>query len=244
METNLYEKVQNVLSTFSEPATIEELTAELVMGGHCDLGAIPLRVVYNFIEDAIRTGGDSCPILKVVFGFNRPGYILKDKDPDILLDCPPEKTVAQKNSEGTSGIVTCYGYGWEREKVYWCRRPALLGYQYVTPVDFCEQVGIYVLQAEDGKVKFVGCTTDRSLGESLYEHTVDELENDWDKFGFFGFRPMADDGILGQLPENVKMLDTLPSIGKIIMEIDTPSSNPLQLDYHVPLRFNQVGILM
>jgi len=57
METNLYEQVQNVLSTFSEPATIEELTAELVMGGHCDLGAIPLRVVYNFIEDALS---DKC----------------------------------------------------------------------------------------------------------------------------------------------------------------------------------------
>ena len=84
METNLYEQVQNVLSTFSEPATIEELTAELVMGDNCDLGTIPLRVVYNFIEDALCTGGDSCPILKLVFGFNRPGYILKHKDPDSV----------------------------------------------------------------------------------------------------------------------------------------------------------------
>ena len=236
MKTDLDEHVQKKLSTFSEPATIVELTAEFVMDDQCDLGAMPLRAVTNSIENAIRTGGDSCPILKV-----ETGYILKDKDPDILLDFPKEKSIAQRNSEAKSGIITCFGYGWDRDFVFWCPRPKLLGYQYITPIDFCDQIGIYVLHTQDGKVQFVGCTTDRSLGECLYEHSIDHLEEEWCKFSFFGFRPVADDGTFGQVPENAKMADILPSVVKIVMEIDKPSSNIIYHDYHVSLRFIQCG---
>lgn len=242
MEIDLHEQVQRVLNTFSEPATIEEITSELVMGEQsCDLGAVPLRAVYNCIENAINIGGDNCPILKVRPDNALAGYILKDKNPDIFLGSTPELSIAQKNSEGRPGALTCYGYGWERAKVFWYPRPKILGYQYLTSVNFCEQVGIYMLHTEDGKVQFVGCTTDFALGESLYEHTGDELEQDWAKFSFFGFRPVADDGTLGRLPENVQMLDILHTMVKIIKEIDKPHWSNFYPDYHVSLRFNQLG---
>jgi len=245
MKTDLHQHVLRVLSKFNEPITIEEITAELVMGDQsCDLGAMPLRAVHDCMEDAISAGGDNCPILKVAPDYDLAGYILKDKDPDILLDCPPGKTAAQENSEGRPGAVTCYGYGWEREKVYWCPSPKLLGYQYLTSVNFCEQVAIYMLHKENGKVQFVGCATDRNLGQSLYEHTIDELEQDWSMFSFFGFRPVADDGTLGRPPENVKMLDVLHSMVKIIKEVDKPPSTNFYPDYHVSLRFNQLGTPM
>jgi len=245
MKTDLHEQVLKALSTIDGPATIEELTAKLVMGDQFDLGAVPLRAVYDSIEDAISAGGDNCPILKVAANYDLAGYILKDnKDPDILLDCPPGKTVAQKNSEGWPGAITCYGYGWERAKVYWCPSPKLLGYQYLTSVNFCEQVAIYMLHKENGKVRFVGCATDLNLGQSLYTHTIDELEQDWSMFSFFGFRPVADDGTIGRLPENVKMLDILHSMVKIIKEVDKPPSTNFYPDYHVSLRFNQLGTPM
>jgi hypothetical protein len=101
-----------------------------------------------------------------------------------------------------------------------------------------------VLKTEVGKVQFVGCATDRNLGDSLYEHTIDELEKDWSIFSFFGFRPVADDGTLGRLPENVKMLDILHSMVKIIKEIDKPPFTNFYPDYHVSLRFNQLGMPM
>jgi hypothetical protein len=245
MKADLHQHVLRVLSKFNEPVTIEEITAELVMGDQgCDLGAMPLRAVYDCIEDAISAGGDSCPILRAAPDYSLPGYILKDKDPEILLDCPPGKTVAQENSVGLPGAVTCYGYGWEREKVLWYPSPKLFGYQYLTPVNFCEQVGVYVLKTGGGTVQFVGCATDLNLGQSLYEHTIDELEQDWSRFSFFGFRPVADDGTFGRLPENVKMLDILHSMVKIIKEIDKPPFTNFYPDYHVSLRFNQLGITM
>ena len=238
MQSKLHESVLRVLGQCVEPITSCDITESLIMGNEsCDLGAMPLREMHNFLENAIAIEGDSCPILKV-----GPGYILKSNaDPDILLDFPEEISIAQKNSGGKSGAVTCYGYSWIREMVYWCSRPKLIGYQFLTPVDFSEQIGIYILQSQDGKVKFVGFTADRSLGECLFEHTVDHLEEEWCLFSFFGFRPVANNGIFGRLPESVKMPEILPSIGKIIQEIEKLPSDIPYPDYHVLLRFNQWG---
>ena len=101
-----------------------------------------------------------------------------------------------------------------------------------------------MLKTEGGKVQFVGCATDRNLGDSLYEHTIDELKKDWSRFSFFGFRPVADDGTFGRLPENVKMLDILHSMVKIIKEIDKPPLTNFYPDYHALLHFNQLGTPM
>ncbi len=69
------------------------------------------------------------------------------------------------------------------------------------PVDFCNQLGIYLLY--DGReVIYVGRTTDRPLGKRLYEHTIDRMSARWDRFSWFGLLPVSDDGSLGELSES------------------------------------------
>ena len=69
-------------------------------------------------------------------------------------------------------IVACFGMFWERSRITWSTIPQISGMQYLgsDPVDFCNQVGVYLLY--DGReVIYVGRTVDRPLGKRLFEHT-------------------------------------------------------------------------
>jgi hypothetical protein len=65
MKAELHQHVLRVLNKFKEPVTVEEITVQLVMGDqNFDLGAMPLRAVYDCIEDAISAGGGQLPYPK------------------------------------------------------------------------------------------------------------------------------------------------------------------------------------
>ncbi|MGR0481220.1 MAG: GIY-YIG nuclease family protein [Candidatus Electronema sp. V4] len=122
---------------------------------------------------------------------------------------PPAKLALDVNEFGASEeqheIITSFGMFWRRESIEWTVKPKLLGMQQIgaTPVDFCKQLGIYLLY--DGReVIYVGRSTDRPLGKRLYEHTIDRLSTRWDRFSWFGLLPVADDGQLGLLPDSYK----------------------------------------
>ena len=49
---------------------------------------------------------------------------------------------------------------------------------------------------------YVGRSTDRPLGQRLYEHTVDRLSGRWDRFSWFGIYGVADDStLITEVPE-------------------------------------------
>ena len=239
MKNDLREPLLKALGTFNRPANIHELTLELVMGEeNCDLGAVPFRTVFNHVEDFIRDGGDDCPIIKVP----PDEYILRDNAmPDILLNASKKPSTAVKDTERRSGVVTCIGNNWRREKILWTSKPKIIGHQWLTPVDFCEQIGVYTLHGDKCKIVYVGHTADRSLGECLNSHNMDDLEKKWVTFSFFGFRPVADDGTLGQLPRSYKMAGILNSLVKMVLELTYPSLNIFECDYHFSLCFGQWG---
>lgn len=91
-------------------------------------------------------------------------------------------------------LIQCYGLRWKASDVFWGKRNnpgTLLGYRRGKkrhPVDFREQLGVYVLYAGD-RIIYVGEA--HSQRDGLYgrlrKHR-EEFGERWDRFSWFGFR--------------------------------------------------------
>ena len=71
--------------------------------------------------------------------------------------------------------------------------PRLLGRQKQESltVDFCKQIGVYLLY--DGfRVVYVGRAINQGLGTRLFQHTTDRLQRRWNRFSWFGLFPTID----------------------------------------------------
>ncbi|PKR59708.1 hypothetical protein [Thalassospira lohafexi] len=85
--------------------------------------------------------------------------------------------------------------------------------------DFRNQQGIYILFDNYGPT-YVGLTRQQGLGKRLKDHLSDHLANKWDRFSWYGFRPIGcpdpSTGIL-TLDEPVDSLsdDTYTTIGDL-----------------------------
>lgn len=127
-------------------------------------------------------------------------------------------------------IVSSFGLFWRREEVEW-KSPnnlELLGVQRgeAGPVNFSQQIGLYLLY--DGReVIYVGrAKTDNStLGGRLYEHTKDRLSVRWDRFSWFGFLPVSEEGDLGELQDRYDSDRIINGIEAILIEALEPRQN-------------------
>ena len=150
---------------------------------------------------------DKSPFMKVARGI----YALRPKPLDSV---PGRITEAYKNAlEQVTGAAIHYGMFWERSAVVWRANPSLMGqFQPQKPahrtkkqpiqVDFGRQVGLYLLH--DGReVVYVGRAQKESLGPRLYDHTWDTKQSRWDRFSWFGVRPVRPDGTLGDRPSRL-----------------------------------------
>lgn len=130
---------------------------------------------------------------------------------------------------------------WSRDAVEWVRSPRILGKQYggSTLVNFCDQVGVYLLY--DGReVIHVGRATERGLGIRLYEHTWDRLASRWDRFSWFGLSPVAEDGTLQSMPVTFDASKLGPALEAILVEAVEPRQNRKRGDDLAQVEYLQV----
>lgn len=137
----------------------------------------------------------------------------------------PDVTESEESEEQYE-IITSFGMFWRKEAVEWIATPKLLGMQQIgaTPVDFCKQLGIYLLY-HGREVIYVGRTTDRPLGRRLYEHTIDRMSARWDRFSWFGLLPVSDTGQIGALPDVYGAAKLIPALEAILIEALEPRQN-------------------
>ena len=114
--------------------------------------------------------------------------------------------------------VTSFGLFWRQSEIDWNPGQGyrnsfrLLGRKganrgTIQIADFRFQQGIYILYDEYGP-SYVGLTRAQGLGKRLKDHLDDHLANRWDRFSWFGFRPIG-----GPIPDTG------------ILELDTPSED-------------------
>ena len=184
-------------------------------GYRTSLGATPARTVNAVITMDIQQNGAESTFLRVA----RSMYTLRNRQaPDqspqeTPSPVQPEELVGLKDDEETTAIQAL-GMFWRRDWVSWSTNPSLFGVQQqnATPVNFCNQRGVYLLY--DGRDPvYVGRATDQPLGRRLCQHTTDRLNGRWDRFSWFGLWAVSDTGVL---TEN----DVQLSVGQVIIELE------------------------
>jgi len=212
--------IEQVLAASATPLHYTEITERIIADKlRKNLGATPAATVNSLISATIKKEGTSAPYVRVAKG---TFTLTKAAAPPNVVVSPEEDDEAELQYD----IITSFGMYWRRAAVEWTASPKLLGMQRLgaTPVDFSKQLGIYLLY--DGReVIYVGRSTDRPLGRRLYEHTNDRLAVRWDRFSWFGLKPISEVGELGDLPSTYDSNKLIPALEAILIEAMEPRQN-------------------
>jgi len=187
------------------------------------VGATPAASVAATLSWSIRNGNS--PYQKVAQG----EYALTS----ALAQAAKEASVTpvEEFVETEAGALRAFGMFWIRENVIWSGKSRLLGRQAnsSSPVDFAEQVGVYLLHDRD-RVVYVGRAGDTLFGR-LKAHTTDRLGGRWDRFSWFGLREVTEEGLLSDpaLPwTHAVVIETLEAL---LIECLEPPQNRKRGDF-------------
>lgn len=218
--------IEKVLAASGTPLHYDEITTRIIKAKlRKSIGATPSATVNAMITGSIKKDGANSPYVRV-----GKGTFTLAKAPVLSAVVTAEDLEAaaeeEEEAEAQYEIVTSFGMFWRRAAIEWTPNPKLLGMQQLgaTPVDFCKQLGIYLLY--DGReVIYIGRSTDRPLGRRLYEHTSDRLAARWDRFSWFGLRPVSESAELGDLPQSYESQKMIPALEAILVEALEPRQN-------------------
>ena len=132
-------------------------------------------------------------------------------------------------------IIQSYGLFWNVADTYWGqsgKTGTLLGKparaRSSDPIDFREQIGIYVLYDEYNMI-YVGQAgvKDRRLFRRLRGHRKDHLANRWNKFSWFGLRGVLRNGTLSSEKKSTKSSrsDILDHVEAVLIAAAEPTLN-------------------
>jgi hypothetical protein len=134
--------------------------------------------------------------------------------------------------------VPAFGLYWDKSKVRWNSGELLgRGPGSSNRVDFADQHGVYILY-KDRSVAYVGRTIDSLYGR-LRAHNRDNKSVRWDRFSWFGFREVADNGQLNAMPPDVDPAHLVSILESVLIEALEPPVNGRRGDF-LGLQYEQV----
>lgn len=240
MSTNMTWKqaIEKVLSESSNPLHYSEITERILAQKlFSTSGATPAATVNAQITTSIKSNPQTSPFVALGKGT----YFLRSKialasAKKVSKKGPVTVTIGQQNSDA----IKAFGMFWRREMIDWKRKPTIWGMQGLTakPVDLSGQRGVYLLY--DGReVIYVGRTDDQGLGQRLHQHHVGRLATRWDRFSWFGFLPISEEGRLGEMPGTVSSDLLISTFEAVLIEAVEPRQNRKRGDDFGALEFIQ-----
>lgn len=233
------EAIVEVLAPSPEPMHIRQIATQVLERGLLTTAAgNPAAVVASRLTSSIKHDGADSPFERVGRGVFR----MRRGTPN-----PPPARMPDESCD----LMTAFGVYWERDAVDWKAKPHLYGeYQTdgvskstMTRVDFAGQHGLYLLH-DVREVVYVGRTTTGDLGKRLYDHTRDRLRGRWSRFSWFGFRPVSEDGKLGErvtkVPPDCGMDNLINTVEAIVIEALEPRQNRKSGDGITASEYRQV----
>ena len=231
--------IDTVLGAAAAPLHYKEIAARIVADGlRVHVGTRPAttvnaRICYSMKHDSLSPYGRAG---KGTFALAPPAMAPTASVAEMRAPNGWPSVASDKHCD----IVTSFGLCWLRDAIRWGAAPKLLGKTQLSsaPVDFNQQVGIYLL-CDGREVVYIGRAADRRLGEQLLGHTLDRLAARWDRFSWFGLLPVLTDGQLGALPETYDPARLILVLQTILVEALEPRQNRRHVDELSPLEFIQ-----
>lgn len=230
--------IETVLAGAGEPLHVQEITDRILEQGLRKGGATPAQAVSAVLSTDVKRDQPNSLFERVSPGV----YQIRGARPAPI---PPD------SAEEPVPLVSSFGLCWDRAAVDWKLKPHIYGeYQTtgrarsdLTRVDFGTQHGIYLLH-DAREVIYVGRTTTGDLGRRLSDHTRDRLQGRWTRFSWFGFRPLKDNGTLGDkltdLPPDFGIEKLIGAFEAILIEALEPRQNRRQGDNFGAIEYRQV----
>lgn len=183
--------------------------------------------------DTSETGTGPATDVSAAGTGDRMGVQTVDNDTTDPGDMEAASPVSAEDTGESPGLVTSFGMFWRRDQVNWNHsgRLRLLGYQAgdTRKTDFTEQVGVYLLH-DGARTIYVGRVSKPRMGPRLAEHTKDRLSGRWDRFSWFGLRPVLTKGNLGEAAEAFGTDLVVATMEAILIEGLEPPQNRRQGD--------------
>jgi hypothetical protein len=216
----IIEVLRNADEAMSYAAITDEISERRL---HSDLGATPRNTVNAVISQSINKDRSS-PFERVQRGV----YRLRNAAPKSTINGTADP-IDDSENEKKSGIINAIGMFWDRNKVSWSQNPRLLGSEAPnsSPVDFCNERGVYLLHDAQGVV-YVGQTRDQTLGKRLWQHTLDRHGGRWTRFSWFGIYGVNADGTLhtnGHISAHITQDMVILSLEAVLIEAMEPRQN-------------------
>ena len=187
-EMSWKDAAKKVLEEAGKPLHYTEITDRILdQGLKTKFGATPHATVNSTISWAIQADGSACLFERTGRGM----YGLRGR----------EEPEGAPDDDAESGSLEAFGMYWKRDDVYWSSNPRLLGRTHpkADRVNLAGQHGVYLLYDENGVVVYVGQAAKQSIGQRLAQHTSDRLTGRWQRFSWFGIRPVGDNGKLDRV---------------------------------------------
>ena len=215
-EMSWKDAIIKVLLEAKEPLHYQEITERILSTGlKKPIGATPANTVNAQIAASIKHEKQSSPFLRVAKGT----FTLRS-------ELTTTQQAIELEDDSSAELVKAFGMYWKKDFVIWKQQPSLYGWQQVgaKPVDFGGQRGIYVLY-DHHTVIYVGRTTDRSLGQRLFEHTRDRLSERWDRFSWFGMYGVSESGKLIEAEIKLSIEVLVETLEALLIETLEPPLN-------------------
>lgn len=193
-------------------------------------GATPAATVNSQISSSIKADGEKSPYVRV-----SPGVFALREAPTLLTPLAPQATVQSTSlnneSDGDGNFINAFGMYWQRDLVIWKKNPKLYGRSpgASVSINFSTQRGVYILYDHHTPV-YVGRSTDQTISQRLYQHTLGRLAGRWNRFSWFGILEPSSDGTLKATSPYVSEATFISAFEALLIEALEPPQNRRQGD--------------
>lgn len=225
-EISLQDAVRKVLAEATEPLHYREISDIIAAEGlRQNMGATPDKTVAAALS-VMRKSGERIDV-------PRRGYYVRGTRSTLSHNVSSMVDEDDEEGAGNDAVsIAAYGLYWERSKVEWDARGQkieLLGRQNsaATPVNFADQQGVYLLHQMQ-TVTYVGRTNAESNG--LFGRLQSHIKNArrsgrWDRFSWFGIRPVNENGELSPAPSALTTDSLITILEAVLIETYLPPFN-------------------